>query len=921
MKIEKLIIPILFIVLLLLVIVAPYNDSFTVGDIIYINEVMASNKSTYPNKIGKYYDYIELYNNTDEDIDLEGYYLSDNNGNTRKYKLPKAIIKAKGYKVIFASGLDKVDGEEIHTNFKISSNGEMLILSDKDGKVINKINVNKTASDTSYGYDGKSYVYYYSGTPNAKNEGETSKTPIKDVSAEATISINEYILDNVDVVKSSDGKYYNMIELYNNTARDINIGGYHLTNEDKVLDKYTLPEAIIKANDYLVIYMNSEAKVEGEVHVSFTLENKEEDLLLTDKNKKVIDRIKTVKLDRNVTSGKYNNTWFLYKESSFGKANTNNYIKDSNKKDLIISEVAAINPEAIEIKNVSDKVINLSEYSIGDKSGKTYKLGNVNLNPNSYYSLQSSTFKFGIGTEKEIIYLYKGSFIEDSLSLGKLRTGISVGINNKNEKVYYTSTSFGKENSASYYKGYAMEPVFTSDTTYVASGTKIELSSPDGGTIYYTTDGNFPTKNSTKYTGPITITKNTVIKAINTKDGYLESDTVARTYLTGRKHTIPVVSMTGNPNSFYGSNGLLSNWKAVQYKKINIEYYEADGSYGTSFPAEVKLSGNIGGSRDKSQKAMTVYLRKIYGINTINYPMIKDSENTEYSSFMLRNGGEDYLNVHIFDAGLQKLLVGQMDLDMQDYQPVALYINGSYYGISNLRDKMNSDYAANKFDVDKDKMNVIKYSVANKGSYSNFNKLVQYIKSHDCSRKDVYEYLKTQIDMQEVVNYWIVQSFFGNTDLGNVKYWNSDKTGWRYMLYDIDWAIYYSNRAYNYPIANVKVPAATYHFASIDIVRSLYRNAEFRALYLSTFGKHLNSTFKPDRFNKIIDELAKEIEDEVPYHSQRWSGTNSSLGSVTTWKRNIENFKNRYKARYNYVKSSIRTNFSMSNAEYTKYFG
>jgi hypothetical protein len=196
-----------------------------------------------------------------------------------------------------------------------------------------------------------------------------------------------------------------MIELYNNTARDINIGGYHLTNEDKVLDKYTLPEAIIKANDYLVIYMNSEAKVEGEVHVSFTIENKEEDLLLTDKNKKVIDHIKTVKLDRNVTSGKYNNTWFLYKESSFGKANTNNYIKDSNKKDLIISEVAAINPEAIEIKNVSDKVINLSDYSIGDKSGKTCKLGNVNLNPNSYYSLQSSTFKFGIAIKLSIFDL------------------------------------------------------------------------------------------------------------------------------------------------------------------------------------------------------------------------------------------------------------------------------------------------------------------------------------------------------------------------------------------------------------------------------------------------------------------------------------------------------------------------------------
>ena len=72
MKIEKLIIPILFIVLFLLVIFAPYKDSFVMSGSLYINEVMGANKTTIASETGKHYDYIELYNGNDYDMNLEG---------------------------------------------------------------------------------------------------------------------------------------------------------------------------------------------------------------------------------------------------------------------------------------------------------------------------------------------------------------------------------------------------------------------------------------------------------------------------------------------------------------------------------------------------------------------------------------------------------------------------------------------------------------------------------------------------------------------------------------------------------------------------------------------------------------------------------------------------------------------------------
>ena len=140
------------------------------------------------------------------------------------------------------------------------------------------------------------------------------------------------------------------------------------------------------------------------------------------------------------------------------------------------------------------------------------------------------------------------------------------------------------------------------------------------------------------------------------------------------------------------------------------------------------------------------------------------------------------------------------------------------------------------------------------------------------------------------------------------------------MFYDIDWSLYYTQRSFSYPIQPVQVPAVTYVASVINMTRSLYKNPEFRKLYLSSLGYHLKNTFKPDRVNKIIDELAKEIEKEVPYHNSRWAGTNSTMYSESRWRNNVENLKTRNKNRYNYVVSNIRS-IPMSNAEYNKYFG
>jgi spore coat protein CotH len=111
-------------------------NSISRGDIV-INEFMTQNDSIQ-DPSGQADDWIELYNVRNKDLYLEGMYLTDSTGQLTKWKFPDdAVINAKSYLVIWA---DKDSGQTgIHSNFKLSSNGGCIILSDKDGVIIDSV--------------------------------------------------------------------------------------------------------------------------------------------------------------------------------------------------------------------------------------------------------------------------------------------------------------------------------------------------------------------------------------------------------------------------------------------------------------------------------------------------------------------------------------------------------------------------------------------------------------------------------------------------------------------------------------------------------------------------------------------------------------------------------------------------------------
>lgn len=137
-----------------------------------ISEIIPSNGKYLPVN-DAYYDLVEVYNGSDSDIELSGYWLSDKKSEPKRYHFPNVTLPAGGYFVVYCSGLTAPD----HAPFKISSLGEGIFLSNEEG-IIDCIEVpGDVPRNESYGRNGKTLVYMSEPTPGYENSAGYSKRP------------------------------------------------------------------------------------------------------------------------------------------------------------------------------------------------------------------------------------------------------------------------------------------------------------------------------------------------------------------------------------------------------------------------------------------------------------------------------------------------------------------------------------------------------------------------------------------------------------------------------------------------------------------------------------------------------------------------------------------------------------------------
>jgi len=311
----------IFSILILLVFFIPnLNGDYIKNSKLYINEVLPSNKYTIKDDDSESSDYIEIYNGYNYDINLQGYYLSDSEYETKKWSFPNITIKSHDYLLVYASGKDKadLDNNSIHTNFKLSSTGEVITLTDNTGNIISKITYPDTLPDISYGYSRSKY-FHMTPTPNTKNNHQEYQKNKEDLTNK--IIINEYLTNNRRSNYDATGGYYDWVELYNKTTNDVTLENIYLTDNVQDLIKFKIPKVTIKSNDYLVIYLtNNQKKYEEGVYANFKLSSGET-LILSD-GKNIFDKVVTIELPQDISYGLKDSNWLYFPSPTPGTANT-----------------------------------------------------------------------------------------------------------------------------------------------------------------------------------------------------------------------------------------------------------------------------------------------------------------------------------------------------------------------------------------------------------------------------------------------------------------------------------------------------------------------------------------------------------------------------------------------------------------------
>ena len=267
---------------------------------------------------------------------------------------------------------------------------------------------------------------------------------------------------------------------------------------------------------------------------------------------------------------------------------------------------------------------------------------------------------------------------------------------------------------------------------------------------------------------------------------------------------------------------------------------------------------------------------------------------------------------------MQNLVKDRMDIDWQAYRAAILFLNGEYWGIHNLREKHNEHYLARNHGLDPDAIDILYANARIKqGSATNYQNLIIYLKSHDISRPEHYQYIKTQMDIDEYINYQIAEIYFANIDWpgGNIKYWRPRTADgkWRWILFDLDLGFgAHSRGQYNSnTLANVTSSSQTYYANpswSTYLFRRLLQNESFRNEFIQRYCGHISTTFDPDRALHIIDSLKTLIEPQIPRHLAKWPDS-FSLGA--DWNEHIQILQDFASARPRSARMHLKTKFDI----------
>lgn len=904
-----------------------------------INEIVTGNSGIWVNKDNIATDFVELYNSTDHSINLEGYGLSDRMDKL-KWVFPNVTIDANSYLTVSLGGYE-TDG--LVANFKLGSKGgETLILTNGRRKIIDAVDTLALEKDTSMIRDdnGNWHIssYVTPGYENSQKGLEEYISSISETDISQEIVINEFLTKNkgnyLNECQNSDG----FIELMNVSDHSVNLAEYCLSDDLYVPYRKQLDNVVLSPNEICTLNLG-EGDVLHQDYTGFKLSTESGNVVLS-KNGRIVQNIEYSNLKSgkaySLIEGRYQITSLVspgYPNDADGiAAFQKEYL--ANKNDLIINEVMNQNNrylvqngnnyyDWIELYNNSDHDIYLGDYCLSTDINHLdkYHLPDVTISRGSMIVLMCSgeeilsnqsydhtNFKLG---DSEGIYLSRNNELVDTMYIADVPYGFSYGRNNSHGYFYIPEPTPNGPNHDGY-RCISLTPEFSVAGGVYNGISRIELELIGPGMIRYTVDGTEPTNSSELYNGPIVLDKTTVIKAKCYQEDMKASPSVTETYIINENHTIPVMSVSLDPDEFRYLNA--NPWvEGLEYQAY-AELYEEDGHF--SIPCSISLFG--GNARGQVKKNYCIRFDSEWGASELHYPVFDQNDNSVYDALVLRAGSTDW-NVAMIRDIVGTSLVGEYtDVEVQAYKPVIVYFNGNYWGIFNLREKVNGNFIVEHKNVSRESVNIfrIDYEVET-GSRSAYDNLRSYCRSHDLTNPEYYQYVADRFNLTDLADYWIAEGYFTNNDLLNVRMYSSseyDEGKYHYIFYDLDYA-WYRSFANWYTEYIGHAGGMTNHNYENDIVYALLKNSDFRKLWLDRLEYNLNNTFRTETVINRIDEIVDYYMPEMERDRTRWNVT------MEDWLTEVEKLRQYARDRMPVYLRTTKSYFNLSESEMQERFG
>ncbi|MDO9629383.1 MAG: CotH kinase family protein, partial [Acholeplasmataceae bacterium] len=407
-----------------------------------------------------------------------------------------------------------------------------------------------------------------------------------------------------------------------------------------------------------------------------------------------------------------------------------------------------------------------------------------------------------------------------------------------NTVIYYTLDSSVPNQNSMLYTG----PILIEEDYVIANGDEIIIQRNNEGTPIPLPSYPISMINTSSkgWISPLdNIFKATIIKAIAYDSELNSSQIITNSYFIDEnmkeRYTFPVMSLSMNihdlfdyetginvPGIFYDpdiSEDASSNRTGNYFqsgreweKDVHVEYFSSQGNLEFEQSAGIRVHGGL--SRKYPIKSYRLYARGSYDEESyFNYQFFEDKEIDLFKRIILRAGGQTYQYTVMGEAAAQSLLK-PLDLDMQYSQPVILFINGEYFGIRNIRDRIDRYYLSTHYGMDPDDVTLLVgngyYEDGNPRGAAHYQAIYQFITLKDMTSAKNYKHVQTKIDVDNLIDYYIAELYFGNVDWpqNNVLYWRKNVNfnpnapyghdgRWRWVVYDVDasfgasWGGYY----------------------------------------------------------------------------------------------------------------------------------